>query len=91
MNHYIDIIDGIKDLFIEMNKGIVFFEEICLVINKYKNLLNELNGGYRCIRYLIIDDNLIEKIRIHIQNIMFLWRELKLPVASSAHLLQVAY
>ena len=50
MNHYIDIIDGIKDLFIEMNKGIVFYEEICLITNKYKKMSNELNGGYRCIR-----------------------------------------
>ena len=32
------------------------------VINKYKNLLNEIDEAYRCIRTLIIDDNLIDKL-----------------------------
>ena len=61
MKYYIDIINGIKDIFIEMNKDIVPDEEICLVTNKYETLLNEMDEAYRCIRSLIVDDNLIEK------------------------------
>ena len=40
MNQHIDIFDGIKDMFIEMNKGSVSNEKINLVTNKYKTLLN---------------------------------------------------
>ena len=54
-----------------MNKYIVPDEEICLVTNKYKTLLNEMDEVYRCIRSLIVDDNLIEKTRIHIQKKYF--------------------
>ena len=49
-------------LVIEMSKGLVSNEEICLVSNKYKTLLNEIDKAYRCIRTLNIDNNLIEKI-----------------------------
>ena len=37
MKHHIDIIDGvgIRDIFIEMNKSIVYDEDIRLVTNKY--------------------------------------------------------
>ena len=49
-------------LVIEMSKGLVSNEEICLVSNKYKTLLNEMDKAYRCIRTLNIDNNLIEKI-----------------------------
>ena len=49
MKHHIDIIDDIKDTFIEMNKGIISDKEICLVTNKYKTLLNEMDEVYRCI------------------------------------------
>ena len=59
MKHHIDIIDGTKDIFIELNKGIVSDEEICLVTNKYKTLLNEMDKVYRYIISLIDDDNLI--------------------------------
>ena len=45
--------------FIELNKGIVSDEEICLVTNKYKTLLNEMDKAYRYIISLIDDDNLI--------------------------------
>ena len=34
-----DIIDDIRDIFIEMSKGIVSDEDICLIEKKYKNLL----------------------------------------------------
>ena len=53
----INIIDGIKDIFIAMNKGIVSDEQICLVTNKYKTLLNKMDEAYRCIRSLIVDEN----------------------------------
>ena len=43
MKHHIEIINGIKEIVIEMNESAVSNEEICLVNNKYKNLLNELN------------------------------------------------
>ena len=57
----LDITNDIKDIFIETNKDIISDEEICLVTNKYKTLLNEMDELYRCIRSIIIDDNLIEK------------------------------
>ena len=50
MKHHIEIIDGIKDIFIEMNKGIISDEEIYLVTSKYKNLLNEMGEVYSRIR-----------------------------------------
>ena len=59
MKYYIDIINGIKDILIEMNKDIVPDEEICLVTNELKTLLIEMDEGYRCIRSLIVYDNLI--------------------------------
>ena len=72
MKHHIDTINGINDIFIETNKGIVSDKDICLVTNKYKILLNEMNEEYRYIRTLIIDDNLIGKTRIHIKKAIFL-------------------
>ena len=74
MKHYIDITDDIKNKYIETNKDMISDEEIYLVTNKYKTLLNEIDEVYRCIRSIIIDDNLIEKTRIHIKNFV-LWRE----------------
>ena len=71
-----------------MSKGLITNEEICLVTNKYNSLLNEMNEVYRCIRTLYVDDNLIEKPRIHIQKTMLLWRDLKLLVTPSAHLFE---
>ena len=44
--------------------------------------------AYHCIRTLNVDDNLIEKDRIHIQKTMLLWRYLKLLVTPSAHLFE---
>ena len=67
MKHHIDIINGIKDIFIETNEDIVSDKEICLVTNKYNTLLNVIDEAYRYIRLLIVDDDLIEITRIHIQ------------------------
>ena len=74
LKHHIDIVNGIKHIFVKMNKGIVSDEEICLLTNKHKNVLNKMDEPYHCIRSLIVDDNLIEKTRIHIQKVIFLWR-----------------
>ena len=43
---------------------------------------------FQCIRTLNIDNDLIDKIKNHIQSTMKLWRELKLPVTPSAYLLE---
>ena len=39
MKHHVDIIVGIIDVFIKMDKGVLSNEDIRLVINKYKILL----------------------------------------------------
>ena len=62
IKHHIDVINGIKDIFIEGNKDIVSDDEIYLVTNTYKTLLSEIDEGYRCTRSLIVDDNLIGKL-----------------------------
>ena len=59
MKHHIDIIDGIKDIFIEMVECTVSNEAIYLITNKYKTLLNKMDEAYCCIKTSIIDDNLI--------------------------------
>ena len=63
-------------------------EEIRKVINKYKYLLMEMDNMYRCLKTISINDILINKARIHIKNKIILWKELKLPVTPSAHLLE---
>ena len=57
---------------IEMNKVIVYNEEIFSMTNKYKNLINEMDEVNCWIRTLIFDDNLIEKAWIHIQKQRFI-------------------
>ena len=47
-----------------------------------------MDDVYRCVRTLTIDNILIDKTRNHIKNTMILWRELKVPVTPSAHLLE---
>ena len=63
IKHLVDIIDGIRDMFIEMSKGIVSNEDICLITNKYQILLKEMNTAYRCIRSLNVNDDVIYKIK----------------------------
>ena len=43
---------------------------------------------YQFIKTLYIYDILSDIIRIHIKNTMILWREFKLPVTTSVHLLE---
>ena len=61
MEHHIDDIDGIKDIFTEMSEGIVFNEDTSLVTNKYKTLLKEMDEAYYCIRSLNVNDEVINK------------------------------
>ena len=63
-------------------------EEISLVPNKHKSLLNKIYEAYHCIRTINVDDNLIEKIRINIQKTILLWRDLKLQVTPSPYLFE---
>ena len=88
MKHHINIINGIDKMFIEMIKGEVSDLEITNKTDKYKNLLKEMDEVYRCVRILTINNTFIDKTRNHITNTMILWRELKIPVIPSAHLLE---
>ena len=47
-----------------------------------------MDDVYQCVRTLTIDNVLIDKTINHIKNTMILWRELKIPVTSSSHLLE---
>lgn len=47
-----------------------------------------MNDVYRCVRTITINNVLIKKTKNHITNTMILWRELKLPVTPSSHLLE---
>ena len=67
--HHIDDIDGIKDIFIEMSKGIIFNEDTSLVTNKYKILLKEMDEAYYCIRSLNVNDNVINKSKNRIKTL----------------------
>ena len=62
MKHHIEIINGIKNTFIEMRIDLVTNKKIGLVTNKYKSLLNGIDEAHRCIRTLNADDDLIEKL-----------------------------
>ena len=88
MKHRIDIINGINKIFIEMRKDDLSDLETTNKTDKYKNLLKKLVDVYRCVKTLTIDNVLIDKTRNHIKNTMILWKELKIPVTPSAHLLE---
>ena len=61
MNQHIDIFDGIKDIFIEMNKGTVSENNIDIYCKEHKQILIEMDNAYRCMRTLKITDELISK------------------------------
>ena len=71
MTHYLDTIDGIRDIFIEMSNSIVSDEGMILIINKYKTLLKDIDEAYRCIRSLNINNDVIYMTRNHIKNNAF--------------------
>ena len=83
-----DIINKIRDIFIEMNKGTVSEENINIYCNEHKQILTEMDNDYRCMRTLTITDDLIIKIKDHMCKKMLLWRKLKIPVIPSAHLFE---
>ena len=83
-----EIINRIRDIFIEMNKGTVSEANINIYCNEHKQILTERNNAYRCMRTLTITDDLITKTKDHICKTMLLWRKLKIPVTSSAHLFE---
>ena len=88
IKHHVNIINGTNKIFIAMSKGEVSDKEISKVTNRYKNLLMEMYDVYRCIRILFIDDTRIDKTRIRMKYTMILWRELKVLLTTSAHLLE---
>ena len=83
-----EIINSIRDLFIEMNKGTVSEDNINIYCNKHKQILIERDNVYRCMRTLTITDALITKIKDHICKTILMWRKLKISVTSSAHLFE---
>ena len=56
-----EIINSIKDIFIEMNKGTVSENNIDIYCKEHKQILIEMDNAYRCMRTLTITDNLITK------------------------------
>ena len=54
---------------------------------KHKQFFHEIDHAYRCIRSLKCTDGLILKTKYHVYNAMLLWRELKIPVTLSAHII----
>ena len=83
-----EIINKIRDIFIEMNKGTESEENINIYCDKHKQILTEINNAYRCMRTLKITDDLISKTKDHICKTILMWRELKIPVTLSAHLFE---
>jgi len=83
-----EIINSIRDIFIEMNKGTLSENAIDIYCNSHKQLLTEMDNAYRCMRTLIVTDELITKTKKHICKTMLLWRQLKIPVTPTAHLFE---
>ena len=88
MDQYEVIINNIRDIIIEMNKGTVYQKSIIMYCDKHKAIFNGMDHVYRCMRSLNITDELISKIKYNVYNTMLLWRELNLHVTSSACILK---
>ena len=58
-----EIINSIRDIFIEKNKGTVSENTIDIYCNSHKQLLTEMDNAYRCMRTLIVTDELITKTK----------------------------
>ena len=84
-----EIINSIRDMFIEMNKGTVSEDNINTYCKEHKQILTGMNNAYRCMRTLTITDDLITKTKVHICKTMLFWRKLKISVTPSAHLFEV--
>ena len=61
-----DIITSIRDIFIEMNKGIISENNIIMYCKELKKIPIEMDNVYRCVRILTITDDLITKTKDHI-------------------------
>ena len=83
-----EIINSIRDIVIEMNKGIVSEDNINIYCNEHKQILTEMDNAYCCMRTLTITDDLITKTKDHICKTMLLWRKLKIPLTPSDHLFE---
>ena len=67
-----EIINSIRDIFIEMNKGTVSENNIDIYCKYHKQILTEMDNAYRCMRTLIVIDELITKRKDHIYNFFIL-------------------
>ena len=67
------IINIIIDIFIEMNKGTVSENNIDIYCKEHKQILTEKDNAYRCMRTLIITDDLITKTKDHICKTMLIY------------------
>ena len=56
-----EVINKIRDIFIDVNKGTVSEEIIHIYCDKHKRILSEMDNAYRCMRTLKITDELISK------------------------------
>ena len=83
-----EIINRIRDIFIEMNKGTVSENKIDIYFKDHRQILSEMDNAYRCMRTLTVTDELISKTKDHVCQTMLLWRKLKIPVTPSAHLFE---
>ena len=83
-----EIINSIRDIFIEMKKGTVSEDNINIYCNEHKQILTEMDNAYRCMRTLTITHDLITKTKDHICKTMLLWRKLKILVTPSAYLFE---
>ena len=70
-----EIINRIRDMFIEMNKGIVSDNNIDVYCKDHKQILTEMDNAYRYMRTLTITNDLITKTKDHICKSMLLWRK----------------
>ena len=80
-----DIISSIRYVFIEINKGTISENNIKMYCKEHKQILTEMDNAYRCMRTLIITDDLVTKTKDHICKKMLLWRKFKIAVIPSAN------
>ena len=66
--HHEVIINNIRDIFIDMNKGTITEYNINIHCDKHEQILNEIDHTYRCMRSLNIINNLISNTNNHVKN-----------------------
>ena len=75
IRYHVDIIDGIRDIFIEMSKYVVSDEDICFITNKYKVFPKEIDEAYCSMRSLNVNDDVIYKTKKNRWNKQCLYEE----------------